>query len=1088
MQLSNGYSIPSYHQENRILDAHGNPYGQGDAANSPYALPHVYTFTSIISTAWHAYYQSRYDEAMRAGREQARAMFNDAYLRALLRERMDAVASLKWHLEIDDIRDKTLVAVKDGLTQIIKTTPRLQDLIHYLLWAIWYGRYGSQVTYQWKDLNLPSVKDRNSAPNPMTGEKPAVRREKRKALTINNHEPVNGDKIGHQHDGTPFVLVHATYVPGSLPAGTRFASSEDMPGNKFNRQGERTESIWTDVGKAMLLKGTWRSRFILHRHEPIDADYFDAESAEAIHGVGIRSVIYWWWWLKLEWISNVADWCERTGLGIRLWYYQGGNDRSRKEIAQAAKEQSDKVNILIPRYGDRHSEGVEYVDTASAGADLLLRLVEYVDKIIERYIIGQTLSSGTEGSGLGGTGVSDLHASTKEKIISLDANRLAESLTEDMVKVLLRHTYKDFGDLPIRWVFETDQPNVQEKMGAIQAYISMGGEVIDDEVRALVGLSVPEEGDKILKRPEMMGPGAEGGGAPPPDAPLTPEEEGLTRELFGDEADEVLKDVGHGEEENPEKDPEKYIRADEPIYYGNPNPQHVPAGKQVISSATGQPIEPGEFAPKEGSEQQIPGQQQGAQQPAQPGQAQQAMPPPASPQEAMQRAKRAVLKGVLGQWKEAKRSLSGEALAAVNNQLKGIVKAVKGTGQSTHEVRKPEEIVNKGAQAAKAGQLDEREIGLAKWAMKEDWDYSDEEIAQFSPERIAALIERKYDGGIKAFKVNNTDDIPSGDQSMLDEADAEDVFETERQNNWKEQGKEAPPLAQPEGAGLESIRGKPVDQIKAFLGRGVKTQEDMDKARSSMDHEGIKRAVAEIGKGNRESVQAAMKDIGLSYLPSEGKGALLHKLERHLGNVKLSSDQTSFSLSKPPQEDIEGIKKEIMGMSSMDRGKHEANIGAAQKKIESMPPHAKEAEVAQKVGEAVQGNKNAFQSKNLKQLYEEIGRPAGMGIKEFQGTLLRMQEQGKLLLGSYTQAIGQHEAPEHLLPAHGGFRYYAERPHETRSPTEIVNKPRQYQMGLEIPDTPLIMEDKKKVVVKEEEIVRNPDKTLQKIVRREWEE
>src|SRR5262249_1083764 len=155
---------------------------QGDAENSPFALPHVYTFTSVIGSAWRTYFQTRYDEAMRHGREEARMMLNDAFLRGLIQERMLATASLKWHLEIDNMRDKRLIAVKDGLTQIIKSTPKLGRLIYYLLWAIWYGRYGAQVVYEWRDMNLPSPENITGGESDTQNLKPTFEMERRRAL------------------------------------------------------------------------------------------------------------------------------------------------------------------------------------------------------------------------------------------------------------------------------------------------------------------------------------------------------------------------------------------------------------------------------------------------------------------------------------------------------------------------------------------------------------------------------------------------------------------------------------------------------------------------------------------------------------------------------------------------------------------------------------------------------------------------------------------------------------------------------------------------------------------------------------------
>ena len=38
--------------------------------------------------------------------------------------------------------------------------------------------------------------------------------------------------------------------------------------------------------------------------------------AEGVHGVGIRTFVYFLDWLKKEWVSNISDFMERAGLGV----------------------------------------------------------------------------------------------------------------------------------------------------------------------------------------------------------------------------------------------------------------------------------------------------------------------------------------------------------------------------------------------------------------------------------------------------------------------------------------------------------------------------------------------------------------------------------------------------------------------------------------------------------------------------------------------------------------------------------------------------------------------------------------------------
>src|SRR5678816_1807106 len=71
------------------------------------AVPHVYTFGSIIAGAAYTYMHGRHDEAMKHSRENALRMRRDPFIMALLRERKLRVMRQKWHLETDDIMDES---------------------------------------------------------------------------------------------------------------------------------------------------------------------------------------------------------------------------------------------------------------------------------------------------------------------------------------------------------------------------------------------------------------------------------------------------------------------------------------------------------------------------------------------------------------------------------------------------------------------------------------------------------------------------------------------------------------------------------------------------------------------------------------------------------------------------------------------------------------------------------------------------------------------------------------------------------------------------------------------------------------------
>lgn len=456
----------------RVLGPNGEPWQKEYGYDPNYALPNVLTFQSILSSGWQSYLHGKFDESIRFDRQFAEAMENDAFLQGLLQERRLGTASLTWRIDVDDPKDPTQKAIQDTLTRVAQATTHFQQLIMNLLNATFYGRYAAQIVYEKRPMMLPDLKNPSS-------------RVERLAYVMKDFLPVHGDDIDFKWDGTPYILVNST-------------RAYDIPGASIAQ---------SSVARALELKGSWRDRFILHAHEKRAASYWQPDKGSSVHGVGLRSVIHWLNWLRMEWLGNVADWCERTGLGVRVWYYQGGSKTSKNEVEKAAREQTDRTNILVPRFQNqtgRSSEGVEFVDTTGGGAQLLLELQKHVEEQIERYIIGQTLSSDSEGNGLGGSGVASLHAATKAKIINYDANNLADTLTRDWIRPLNSWMHPEYFDLPVSFRFNVNSPNPSEQLTAINTAFQMDVDFVKDEVRALTGMSNPQDGDETISMSQMQ--------------------------------------------------------------------------------------------------------------------------------------------------------------------------------------------------------------------------------------------------------------------------------------------------------------------------------------------------------------------------------------------------------------------------------------------------------------------------------------------------------------------------------------------------------------------------------------------------------
>jgi hypothetical protein len=546
-QLVDGMGRP-IRSDRKVPDGNAHPGGL--------ALPGGYLFVARTTGGDYTFWQTMYDEAMRHGRKDAVDMLNDVYLRGLLQERMLAVSSRKWHLEVPDEKDPWQVHVKDSLTRQMKAVTQMPRIIPSHYWAIWFGRQGVQIEWGKTDVrdDFDAKKDKGKqptqqqpAPAPAAAqammridpvlrylrermlEDPADRgaekaygarldemglpnpdqqfgtgAKKRKALSVLQAWEVQGDKIGHQLDGTPYVLVNSAYT------------------NELRHLDPNASIVNTTVGRALSLRGTWRKRFLLHYQFMEDRDFFlGSMQGDAIHGVGIRSHLFWCDFLKKDFLGRVAEFYDRIGLGVNIWTYPSGNVEALNAAQTAAKNQSDRANLFVPVIpGQERSTTLERLEVPTAGAGEMIKLVEYFDKQMERYVVGQEGSaSATSADGHSNKSSSEFQQDTKEAIARQDAAWHAMSMTGDtynpgMVSIMQEYSFPEtISDFPVSFVYDHGSKMDQEKVTSGKTLVDMGIPTRADDMRDAAGFGKPADGDELVQPPQPAG-GAPGGGPP----------------------------------------------------------------------------------------------------------------------------------------------------------------------------------------------------------------------------------------------------------------------------------------------------------------------------------------------------------------------------------------------------------------------------------------------------------------------------------------------------------------------------------------------------------------------------------------------
>ena len=433
-------------------------------------LPHVATFQGFANTLAKTYWTT--DEAIKAAWENARFMKNDLAVMECVEMRRRSVALLDWRVVPEYPNDEELRTAARTVERIIKKTPRFMQLRENLLYALWYGKYGAQLT--WRQALIDG--------------KPR--------FCIDNWIPVNGDKIIYKiMEGAPYEKERV-----GIRVGYNFMEPKV-------KETYKTQIAPTDRGFAYFLTDDQRDRFIVHRHMVEDGDYDDPYSGGSIFGVGIRSRIYWTWYLMKETLAWLMEYVERSATGFEIWYYPAGNEKAREAIKRAAENRVGHSGniVLVPQMEGQSgpSYQMQRIEPSMSGAEVCMNIVkEFFQHQIKRYILGQTLTTETAGTGLG-SNLATIHLETYLQIIKYDAINLEETLTRELVEKICKFNFPQLEEGSLRFHIETDEIDHQDRLNSIRTLYDMGAPISQEQALNAAGMTAPKDDEPILINPAI---------------------------------------------------------------------------------------------------------------------------------------------------------------------------------------------------------------------------------------------------------------------------------------------------------------------------------------------------------------------------------------------------------------------------------------------------------------------------------------------------------------------------------------------------------------------------------------------------------
>jgi hypothetical protein len=464
-------------------------------------MPHIFSFVGRYGMVANSYMHA--DEALIHSAQNAEIMRNEPMIMECIEARMRCVSLLNWHIQpvdndiLRDALDKTdsqetamsirralkkpksdAEKMAEQLTSILKHTPHFMKFRYSLMEAIWYGKAASAQTMGVRVIGG------------------------QRRIFIRKWEPRHGDKLIFRYADESYE-----YDPDQL--GIRIGPTTHGHDAKWVDYAgfERNRIDPTQHGLVYWFDGQQRRRMCVHKHIIEDGDFMRPEKAGAINGVGIRSRIYWTWWAYQECLKLLLEYVERSALGIEIWKYPAHDPKAKERTEKAAQERGapGRSVMLVPvptgEYGDMY--GVQIVEPGLGGINELQSVLQtFFGHKIKRYILGQTLTSEAEATGMG-SGVADAHLATFHDIIRFDGLNLEETLTTDLVRPLQQWNFPGTDDIYLRFVIDTESPDAQERIAGYQAAWSMGLKIRTEDMYDALGAAPPQDGEEFLDNPGL---------------------------------------------------------------------------------------------------------------------------------------------------------------------------------------------------------------------------------------------------------------------------------------------------------------------------------------------------------------------------------------------------------------------------------------------------------------------------------------------------------------------------------------------------------------------------------------------------------
>lgn len=214
------------------------------------------------------------------------------------------------------------------------------------------------------------------------------------------------------------------------------------------------------------------------------------------YGSGLGKGIYWFDHFKRAGVRYWVEYCQRFATPLADASYKSGSGLSDEEVL--AQLDSLQTGTAIAHTDD---VVIQFLKGGGEGGNFDMFLT-YLDYQCSKRLVGQTLSSDAQATGLG-SGVAKLQSEVRQDILDSDARALECTLNYQLIVPIVgfNHGWRPDGDYP-RFVIRTAPPrDLAVLLDEYERLVKLGVDIGVDHVRNTFQVPEPEIDEAVLSAP-----------------------------------------------------------------------------------------------------------------------------------------------------------------------------------------------------------------------------------------------------------------------------------------------------------------------------------------------------------------------------------------------------------------------------------------------------------------------------------------------------------------------------------------------------------------------------------------------------------